>query len=62
VRALAGQPKPGQPGRVLPKFNREWRDVFEAGHLRRIKMWETANEAAGRRGGCVCAIPEKAKL
>ena len=46
LRKLAGNPKAGEPGRVLPPFEQEWLDLFNAGHERRIRMWQKANEAA----------------
>ncbi|PWY91587.1 FAD/NAD(P)-binding domain-containing protein [Aspergillus sclerotioniger CBS 115572] len=46
LRQLAGEPKEGEPGRRLPPFEAEWMDVFNAGHERRIRMWQKANEAA----------------
>ncbi|KAH8821443.1 flavin-containing monooxygenase [Xylogone sp. PMI_703] len=46
VRKLAGEPSATQPGRRLPRFRKEWLDVFNAGHQKRIKMWDTANKAA----------------
>ncbi|KAL1955701.1 hypothetical protein VTO42DRAFT_8173 [Malbranchea cinnamomea] len=55
VRKLAGEPKEGQPGRRLPKFDPEWVKIFKAGHQRRIAMWEKSNKAARER-------IEKAKL
>ena len=48
LRRLAGEPKEGEPGRVLPPFEQEWMDVFNAGHERRIRMWQRANEAAAK--------------
>ncbi|KAH8602710.1 flavin dependent monooxygenase-like protein [Bisporella sp. PMI_857] len=48
VRQLAGEPKDGQ-GRVLPKWEKWWREQFDAGHLRRIHMWKKGNEEARRR-------------
>ncbi|PGH02231.1 hypothetical protein AJ79_07680 [Helicocarpus griseus UAMH5409] len=51
VRELAGEPKEGQPGRRLPKFDPEWVKTFRAGHQKRIDMWERANKAAAARLG-----------
>ncbi|PWY92644.1 FAD/NAD(P)-binding domain-containing protein [Aspergillus heteromorphus CBS 117.55] len=44
LRQLAGEP--GEAGRRLPPFEQEWIDVFNAGHERRIRMWQKANEEA----------------
>lgn len=46
LRALAGEPGEGVPGRRLPVFEQKWVDDFEAGHERRKKMWRRANIAA----------------
>ena len=55
VRNLAGEPSADRPGRKLPKFEKEWVDIFQAGHKKRIEMWKKANEAAreklGKKGG-----------
>jgi hypothetical protein len=49
VRALAGEPSPGQPGRRLPKYDPAWTRLFLQGHHNRIRMWKRANaEAEGR--------------
>lgn len=48
LRQLAGNPKAGEPGRVLPSFEQGWLDLFNAGHERRIRMWQKANEAAAK--------------
>ena len=48
VRRLAGNPRPGEPGRVLPPFDPRWVDTFNAGHQRRIRMWRKKNEDAQR--------------
>lgn len=45
VRLLAGEPTDGV-GRKLPKFEKEWRAEFDAGHLRRIAMWKRINKQA----------------
>jgi hypothetical protein len=34
----------------LPEFDPAWPDDFAAGHLRRIRMWKRANEAAVEAG------------
>ncbi|KAK9364583.1 hypothetical protein V1509DRAFT_572700 [Lipomyces kononenkoae] len=46
LRLLAGEPGEGEPGRRLPKFDQAWKDNFDAGHERRIRMWMAANAAA----------------
>ncbi|KAH7414116.1 hypothetical protein DE146DRAFT_750286 [Phaeosphaeria sp. MPI-PUGE-AT-0046c] len=46
VRELAGEPEHGQPGRRLPRFEKEWFEVFMAGHERRKKWWREENERA----------------
>ncbi|RFU29748.1 hypothetical protein B7463_g6604, partial [Scytalidium lignicola] len=46
VRKLAGEPTATKPGRRLPKFQKEWIDIFNRGHQKRIKMWDLANKAA----------------
>ncbi|KAK9327635.1 hypothetical protein V1520DRAFT_35427 [Lipomyces starkeyi] len=46
LRILAGEPGDGEPGRRLPKFDQAWKDNFDTGHERRIRMWKTANAAA----------------
>ncbi len=46
LRALATEPKDGEPGRRLPKFDPSWVKQFAASHQRRINMWKRANEAA----------------
>ncbi|EAW09507.1 dimethylaniline monooxygenase [Aspergillus clavatus NRRL 1] len=43
LRALAGEPAEGAPGRRLPPFEQRWLDDFNAGHQRRIRMWERLN-------------------
>ncbi|KAL4897774.1 glycoside hydrolase family 95 protein [Aspergillus ambiguus] len=43
LRTLAGEPQPGAPGRRLPPFDQAWVDDFNAGHERRIRMWQRAN-------------------
>ncbi|KAL2835028.1 hypothetical protein BDW59DRAFT_155852 [Aspergillus cavernicola] len=47
LRALAGEPGEGEPGRRLPPFDQAWPDNFAAGHQRRIRMWQKANRVAG---------------
>ncbi|KAJ5111232.1 hypothetical protein N7532_001767 [Penicillium argentinense] len=46
MRALAGEPAAGAPGRRLPVFDQRWKDDFDAGHERRKEMWRRANRAA----------------
>ena len=48
VRMLAGNPKPGEPGRVLPPFDPAWVEKFNAGHERRKRMWRKKNNDAAR--------------
>lgn len=45
VRVMAGEPKNGK-GRRLPKWEKSWREDFDAGHLKRIDMWKRGNEEA----------------
>ncbi|KFY09085.1 hypothetical protein V492_05644 [Pseudogymnoascus sp. VKM F-4246] len=59
VRKLAGEPAPGQPGRRLPKFGNDWRQLFDEGHQRRIEAWKKENEA---RFGTGNAVAVKARL
>lgn len=56
VRELAGEPKDGEPGRRLPKFDKTWFEAFMAGHERRKKWWREENERARH------AEPIRAKL
>ncbi|KAK2605678.1 hypothetical protein N8I77_008500 [Diaporthe amygdali] len=49
VRALAGEPGEGRPGRRLPQFDHNWVRIFVEGHQRRIDMWENANSEARQR-------------
>lgn len=46
VRALAGEPSAGQPGRRLPPYDKRWFEVFMAGHEMRKKWWREENEKA----------------
>ncbi|KAG9248319.1 flavin dependent monooxygenase-like protein [Calycina marina] len=48
VRNMAGEPQDGK-GRSLPRWEREWREGFDAGHLKRIAMWQRENGAARER-------------
>lgn len=49
VRALAGEPGQGRPGRRLPHFDPDWVRIFIEGHQRRIAVWEKANSEARQR-------------
>lgn len=53
VRELAGEPAPGQPGRKLLKFGKDWRGLFDSGHQRRIQAWNKENEARSKTGNPV---------
>ncbi|KAH8598712.1 hypothetical protein B0O99DRAFT_505825 [Bisporella sp. PMI_857] len=44
VRMLAGEPTAERPGRRLPKFDKGWVEKFQAGHRKRIDIWEKGNE------------------
>jgi len=59
VRKLAGEPAPGQPGRILPKFGKDWRGLFDQGHQRRIDAWKKENEERSSAGNSVAV---KARL
>ena len=48
VRKMAGEPKDGK-GRPLPKFEKWWRERFDAAHKKRIAMWQRGNEEARDR-------------
>ncbi|CEL04983.1 hypothetical protein ASPCAL06105 [Aspergillus calidoustus] len=48
LRELATEPKEGEPGRRLPKFDPAWVKRFAASHQRRIRMWKRANEKAAK--------------
>lgn len=50
VRKMAREPTNGK-GRPLPKFEKWWRERFDAGHLLRIEMWKRGNEGARERIG-----------
>ena len=47
VRKLAGEPT-NRDGRSLPKFDENWIRAFEAGHQKRITLWQRLNAAAER--------------
>jgi cation diffusion facilitator CzcD-associated flavoprotein CzcO len=49
VREMAGPPTSDGKGRRLPKFEKRWREDFDAGHLLRIEMWKRGNEEARQR-------------
>ncbi len=49
VRKLAGEPASGQPGRILPPYDKRWFDVFMAGHEKRKKWWREENEKARQK-------------
>ena len=46
LRELAGEEG---PGRKLPKFKKEWVEVFMAGHKLRMVYWRRLNEDARRK-------------
>lgn len=48
IRKMAGEPRDGK-GRSLPKFEKTWKEGFDAGHLKRIDMWKRGNEEARER-------------
>jgi thioredoxin reductase len=48
IRKLAGEPS-GENGRALPKFEKWWREGFDAAHKKRIAMWQKENGAARER-------------
>lgn len=47
VREMAGEPardeSGNEVGRRLPRFEKAWREEFDAAHLRRIEMWKGLN-------------------
>lgn len=51
VRELAGEPKGGEKGRALPKFDKKWGEKFDAAHLKRIAMWQELNRQAEQQLG-----------
>lgn len=51
VRRMAGEPTADGKGRPLQKFEKWWRESFDAGHLKRIDMWKRGNETARARIG-----------
>ncbi|KAL4786964.1 hypothetical protein BJX76DRAFT_319655 [Aspergillus varians] len=50
LRTLATEPKDGEPGRRLPKFDPSWVGRFAASHQRRVDMWKRSNEEAVQGG------------
>lgn len=51
LRKLAGEPGPAEPGRKVPRFDREWFGKFMAGHEMRKEWWREQNERAWRAMG-----------
>lgn len=49
LRGVAGDPAPGTAGRVLPKYDPAWADVFWRFVQQRIDWWE--RDARGAREG-----------
>jgi hypothetical protein len=49
VRLIVGEPTQDGKGRRLPKWEKSWREGFDAGHLKRINMWKRGNEEARER-------------
>jgi hypothetical protein len=48
-RALAGDPAPGTRGRILPKYDPRWAEIFWDFVSTRIEWWKKeAAQAAGR--------------
>jgi len=56
LRTLAGDPAPGVPGRILPKWNPEWLSGFSAILDKRLQSWKDAAAAAEKR------LAEKGKM
>lgn len=48
LRALAGQPRDGIPGHVLPKFDTAWLDTFAAVLQNKLAYWKKSREIAER--------------
>jgi len=50
LRIMAGEPVQGEDGknigRRLPKWEKQWREEFDAAHLKRIDMWKRNNAQA----------------
>jgi hypothetical protein len=46
---MAGEPTADGKGRRLPRWEKSWRERFDAGHLKRIDMWKRGNEEARER-------------
>jgi hypothetical protein len=49
LRALAGEPAPGTTGRVLPKYEESWGEVFWQLIKRRQEWWKRAADEAGQK-------------
>lgn len=49
VRKMAGEPTKDGKGRLLPEWEKSWREGFDAAHLKRINMWKRGNEEARQR-------------
>jgi hypothetical protein len=48
LRALAGQPKDGARGHILPKFDPVWVEAFGAALQNKIAYWKKSKEIAER--------------
>lgn len=48
IRGMAGEPSAGK-GRILPRWEKKWREDFDKAHLVRIGMWKRGNERARER-------------
>ena len=40
LRNVAGEPKAGSPGRILPKFDPKWLDIFGEGIQSKLTLWK----------------------
>lgn len=49
IRRMAGPPTADGKGRPLPKFEKNWRESFDAAHKMRIEMWKRGNDEARER-------------
>ena len=49
LRTFAGDPSPGVPGRILPKWNPEWLGEFAAILDQRLQSWKDAAAVAEQR-------------
>ncbi|KAK7420961.1 hypothetical protein QQX98_002526 [Neonectria punicea] len=57
LRAIAGEPAPGTPGRVLPKYDPKWAEILWQFVNDRIKWWkEEEREAEAKRAADLIAI------